>query len=193
MHFLGAIIGGNDTSEAEDIIDPYSEYENVEEHIVMTRDEFLKTSREDDMRLADSEHEIQPDSPTETYKEAENRLALPEDKALRVYADMYGYGLDEDGNPTSEYNDLAFYDGYLFDGGWSELTKGLQGITCGEFLALAKDGDGGNARKVIDNITVVCTEEEVAGDYYRPVTDNRLDALLGENPDKRIWFADFHV
>lgn len=27
MHFLGAVIGGNNTSEAEAIIDPYSEYE----------------------------------------------------------------------------------------------------------------------------------------------------------------------
>ena len=46
MHFLGAVIGGNDTSEAETIIDPYSEYEEVEEYVLYTRDEFLKTSRE---------------------------------------------------------------------------------------------------------------------------------------------------
>lgn len=45
MHFLGAVIGGNDTSGAEDIIDPYSEYEEVEEYVLYTRHEFLQDSR----------------------------------------------------------------------------------------------------------------------------------------------------
>lgn len=52
MHFLGAVIGGNNTSEAEAIIDPYSEYEEVEEYVLYTRDEFLKTNRENDRRLS---------------------------------------------------------------------------------------------------------------------------------------------
>lgn len=57
MHFLGAVIGGNNTSEAEAIIDPYSEYEEVEEYVLYTRHEFLKTNRENDRRLIEREGE----------------------------------------------------------------------------------------------------------------------------------------
>lgn len=65
MHFLGAVIGGNNTSEAETIIDPYSEYEEVEEYVLYTRDEFLKDNRESDRRLIGSKSENQHDRTSE--------------------------------------------------------------------------------------------------------------------------------
>lgn len=68
MHFLGAVIGGNDTSGAEDIIDPYSEYEEVEEYVLYTRDEFLKTSRESDRSLIGSKSETQHDRISEASR-----------------------------------------------------------------------------------------------------------------------------
>lgn len=95
MHFLGAVIGGNNTSEAEAIIDPYSEYEEVEEYVLYTRDEFLKDNRENDRRLIEREGENQHDRMSEAFEEAERRLALNDEEALEAYAQYCGYSLNE--------------------------------------------------------------------------------------------------
>lgn len=70
MHFLGAVIGGNNTSESGAIIDPYSEYEEVEEYVLYTRDEFLKTSRESDRSLIGSKSETQHDRMSEAFEKS---------------------------------------------------------------------------------------------------------------------------
>ena len=72
MHFLGAVIGGSNTSEAEAIIDPYSEYEEVEEYVLYTRDEFLKDNQENDRRLIEREGET---STTERARPSRKRNA----------------------------------------------------------------------------------------------------------------------
>lgn len=81
MHFLGAVIGGSNTSEAEAIIDPYSEYEEVEEYVLYTRDEFLKDNQENDRRLIEREGENQHDRTSEAFEKAERRLALNDESA----------------------------------------------------------------------------------------------------------------
>lgn len=105
MHFLGAVIGGNNTSEAEAIIDPYSEYEEVEEYVLYTRGEFLKDNRENDRRLIEREGENQHDRMSEAFEEAERRLALNDEEALEAYAQYCGYSLNEDGDVVSTFND----------------------------------------------------------------------------------------
>lgn len=154
MHFLGAVIGGNNTSEAETIISPYSEYEEVEEYILYTRDEFLKENRKNDMTLLDAEYRSHPDSKSDTAKELEKRLLLTdEDEALKIYAEECGYDLDEDGNVVSTANEDAFYDWYEFGGRWEELSEGVQGKTCKELSTLYENGDS-TVRELLDDLCV---------------------------------------
>lgn len=156
MHFLGAVIGGNNTSEAKAIIDPYSEYEEVEEYVLYTRDEFLKDNRENDRRLIEREGENQHDRMSEAFEEAERRLALNDEEALEVYAQYCGYSLNEDGDVVSTFNDDSFYDWYEFGGRWEELTEGVQGKTCKELSTLYENGDS-TVVTLLDDLCVFAT------------------------------------
>lgn len=118
MHFLGAVIGGNNTSEAETIIDPYSEYEEVEEYVLYTRHEFLQDSRRSDLELTGREQGNQSEDMAAIIEEAKKRLSLNDEDALKEYAEYCGYSLGEDGNVVSTLNRDAFYDWYAFGGRW---------------------------------------------------------------------------
>lgn len=192
MHFLGAVIGGNDTSEAETIIDPYSEYEEVEEYALYTRDEFLKTSRESDRSLIGSKSETQHDRMSEAFEKAERRLALNDEEALEAYAEYYGYSLNEDGDVVSTFNDDSFYDWYEFGGRWEEMVGGLQGITCGKLKERYGNGDS-EVRELLDcNVSVVCDNDGYEGDVWFPVSKDALFERLGADSSARVWFVDFH-
>lgn len=157
MHFLGAVIGGNNTSEAETIIDPYSEYEEVEEYVLYTRHEFLQDSRRSDRELMGHEHGNRSEDMSAIIKEAKKRLSLNDEDALKSYAEYCGYSLDEDGNVVSTANRDAFYDWYEFGGRWEEMVGGLQGITCGELTERYGNGDS-EVRELLDcNVSVSVT------------------------------------
>ena len=110
-HFLGAVIGGDTIEEAEAIIAPWSEYEEVPEYVVQTRDEFLKEQRGYDKQEA----ERHPES-----KDAVERLKLDDESALKAYAEYAGRTLDKDGNVISTFNEDSFYDWYEFGGRWDD-------------------------------------------------------------------------
>lgn len=191
MHFLGAVIGGNTTSEAETIIDPYSEYEEVEEYVLYTRDEFLKESRDNDMSMVEAERESQSGDMTSATQRAESRLLLTDDKALEAYAEYYGYDLDKDGNVVSTFNEDAFYDWSEFGGRWEELTDGLQGKTCKELSTLYENGDS-TVRELLDDLCVLCDKDGYEGGMFYPVSHATLWERFGETPDEHVWFVDFH-
>lgn len=192
MHFLGAVIGGSNTNEAEGIISPYSEYEEVEEYILYTRDEFLKENRKNDMTLLDAEYRSHPDSKSDTAKELEKRLLLTdEDEALKIYAEECGYDLDEDGNVVSTANEDAFYDWYEFGGRWEELTEGVQGKTCKELSTLYENGDS-TVVTLLDDLCVLCDKDGYEGGMFYPVSHMTLWERFEENPDAHVWLVDFH-
>lgn len=192
MHFLGAVIGGNNTNEAEGIISPYSEYEEVEEYILYTRDEFLKENRKNDMTLLDAEYRSHPDSKSDTAKELEKRLLLTdEDEALKIYAEECGYDLDEDGNVVSTANEDAFYDWYEFGGRWEELTEGVQGKTCKELSTLYENGDS-TVVTLLDDLCVLCDKDGYEGGVFYPVSHATLWERFEENPNEHVWLVDFH-
>ena len=192
MHFLGAVIGGSNTNEAEGIISPYSEYEEVEEYILYTRDEFLKENRKNDMTLLDAEYRSHPDSKSDTAKELEKRLLLTdEDEALKIYAEECGYDLDEDGNVVSTANEDAFYDWYEFGGRWEKLTEGVQGKTCKELSTLYENGDS-TVVTLLDDLCVLCDKDGYEGGMFYPVSHMTLWERFEENPDAHVWLVDFH-
>lgn len=192
MHFLGAVIGGNDTSEAETIIDPYSEYEEVEEYVLYTRHEFLQDSRRSDLELTEREHGNQSEDMAAIIKNAKKRLSLNDEDALKAYAEYCGYSLDEDGNVVSTLNRDAFYDWYEFGGRWEEMVGGLQGITCGEFKERYGNGDF-KVRELLEcNVSVVCDNDGYEGGVWFPVTKDALSERLGSDSSARVWFVDFH-
>lgn len=192
MHFLGAVIGGSNTNEAEGIISPYSEYEEVEEYILYTRDEFLKENRKNDMTLLDAEYRSHPDSKSDTAKELEKRLLLTdEDEALKIYAEECGYDLDEDGNVVSTANEDAFYDWYEFGGRWEKLTEGVQGKTCKELSTLYENGDS-TVVTLLDDLCVLCDKDGYKGGMFYPVSHMTLWERFEENPDAHVWLVDFH-
>lgn len=192
MHFLGAVIGGNDTSEAETIIDPYSEYEEVEEYVLYTRHEFLQDSRRSDLELTEREHGNQSEDMAAIIKNAKKRLSLNDEDALKAYAEYCGYSLDEDGNVVSTLNRDAFYDWYEFGGRWEEMVGGLQGITCGELKERYGNGDS-KVRELLEcNVSVVCDNDGYEGGVWFPVTKDALSERLGSDSSARVWFVDFH-
>lgn len=192
MHFLGAVIGGNNTSEAETIIDPYSEYEEVEEYVLYTRHEFLQDSRRSDLELTGREHGNQSEDMAAIIKNAKKRLSLNDEDALKAYAEYCGYSLDEDGNVVSTLNRDAFYDWYEFGGRWEEMVGGLQGITCGELKERYGNGDS-EVRELLDcNVSVVCDSDGYEGGVWFPVTKDALSERLGSDSSARVWFVDFH-
>lgn len=192
MHFLGAVIGGSNTSEAEAIIDPYSEYEEVEEYVLYTRDEFLKDNQENDRRLIEREGENQHDRTSEAFEKAERRLALNDEEALEAYAEYCGYSLNEDGDVVSTFNNDSFYDWYEFGGRWEEMVGGLQGITCGELKERYGDGDS-EVRELLDcNVSVVCDNDGYEGGVWFPVSRDALFERPGDDSSARVWFVDFH-
>lgn len=192
MHFLGAVIGGNDTSEAETIIDPYSEYEEVEEYVLYTRHEFLQDSRRSDLELTEREHGNQSEDMAAIIKNAKKRLSLNDEDALKAYAEYCGYSLDEDGNVVSTLNRDAFYDWYEFGGRWEEMVGGLQGITCGELKERYGNGDF-KVRELLEcNVSVVCDNDGYEGGVWFPVTKDALSERLGSDSSARVWFVDFH-
>lgn len=191
MHFLGAVIGGNNTSEAEAIIDPCSEYEEVEEHVLYTRDEFLKDNRENDRRLIEREGENQHNRTSEAFEKAERRLALNDEEALEAYAQYCGYSLNEDGDVVSTFNDDSFYDWYEFGGRWEELTEGVQGKTCKELSTLYENGDS-TVVTLLDDLCVLCGKDGYEGDMFYPVSHMTLWERFEGNPDAHVWLVDFH-
>lgn len=191
MHFLGAVIGGNNTSEAEAIIDPYSEYEEVEEYVLYTRGEFLKDNRENDRRLIEREGENQHDRMSEAFEEAERRLALNDEEALEAYAQYCGYSLNEDGDVVSTFNDDSFYDWYEFGGRWEELTEGVQGKTCKELSTLYENGDS-TVVTLLDDLCVLCDKDGYEGGMFYPVSHMTLWERFEENPNAHVWLVDFH-
>lgn len=192
MHFLGAVIGGNNTSEAETIIDPYSEYEEVEEYVLYTRHEFLQDSRRSDLELTGRKHGNQSEDMAAIIKNAKKRLSLNDEDALKAYAEYCGYSLDEDGNVVSTLNRDAFYDWYEFGGRWEEMVGGLQGITCGELKERYGNGDS-EVRELLDcNVSVVCDNDGYEGGVWFPVTKDALSERLGADSSARVWFVDFH-
>lgn len=192
MHFLGAVIGGNNTSEAETIIDPYSEYEEVEEYVLYTRHEFLQDSRRSDRELTEREHGNRSEDMAAIIKNAKKRLSLNDEDALKSYAEYCGYSLDEDGNVVSTANRDAFYDWYEFGGRWEEMVGGLQGITCSELTERYGNGDS-EVRKLLDcNVSVVCDNDGYEGGVWFPAPKDALFERLGADSSARVWFVDFH-
>lgn len=191
MHFLGAIIGGNDTSEAEAIIEPYSEYTEDEEYILYTRHEFLQDSRRSDRELTGREHGNRSEDMAAIIKDAKKRLSLNDEDALKAYAEYCGYSLDEDGNVVSTFNRDAFYDWYEFGGRWKYLSEGLQGRSCAEIESLYAGGDE-KAKNLVDGLCVLCYEGGCEGGVSYSVSRSTVRALFEQYADSPVWFVDFH-
>lgn len=189
MHFLGAVITER-KEDLEETLAPWSEYNDVPEHIVRTRDEFLKENREDDMRLIDHEHENQPDSESETAREAERRLALPDDKALRAYAEWSGATLDGDGNEVSTFNEESFYDYWepADEAGWKTPDGTpygeLQGRTCKEILDRCPGA--------LDDVCIVVADGDHIGGYGECATSEDIEREFRAHPACKVWWVDFH-
>ncbi|WP_137657794.1 hypothetical protein [Bifidobacterium moukalabense] len=182
MHFLGAVIGGNTVEEAEAIIAPWSDYAEVPEYVVQTRDEFLEECRERD-RLKVERH---PEA-----KRAAERLKLDDETALKAYADYTGKTLDGDGNVVSTRNRNGRYDWYEFGGRWNGEVKDIQGVTCRELLDRCGHDDG-TAELVGYSLYVLCVDGSFEGDLWDGVSWERIRTALDEHTDEKVWFVDFH-
>lgn len=181
MHFLGAVIGGDTIEEAEAIIAPWSEYEEVPEYVVQTRDEFLKEQRGYDKQEA----ERHPES-----KDAVERLKLDDESALKAYAEYAGRTLDKDGNVISTFNEDSFYDWYEFGGRWDDCAKDVQGVTCRDLLDRCEHDV--KTRGLVEDLCVLCADGFHEGGLWNDVPQNVVKAALDEHASEKVWFIDFH-
>ena len=191
MHALGAIIGGKDTEEAEDIIAPWSEWVDMPEHIVQTRDEFLAECRRHDLELVGRHVDHVDDVQwRKTMEDATKRLALDDDHAFEVYAELSGLRLDKDGNVISTFNEESFYDYYMFGGRWEDATSDIQGTTCRELAAICKRDE--KTRMLLKSLCAICWDGFHEGTIKQAATTGTIEKGIREHPESRIWFIDFH-
>ena len=174
MHFLGAVIGGDTIEEAEAIIAPWSEYEEVPEYVVQTRDEFLKEQRGYDKQEA----ERHPES-----KDAVERLKLDDESALKAYAEYAGRTLDKDGNVISTFNEDSFYDWYEFGGRWDDWAKDVQGVTCRDLLDRCEHDV--KTRGLVEDLCVLCADGFHEGGLWNDVPRSVVKAALDEHASER--------
>ena len=191
MHALGAIIGGKNTDEAEDIIAPWSEWVDMPEHVVQTRSEFLAECHGHGMELigrhVDHVNDMQW---RKTMEDATGRLALADSQAFEIYAERSGLRFDENGNVVSTFNEDSFYDYYVFGGRWSDAVADIQGTTCRELAVICAHDE--RTRMLVDSLNAICWNGFHEGTIRRAAARETVARGVREHPDERIWFIDFH-
>ena len=179
MHFLGAVITER-REDLEGVLEPWSEYNDVPEYIVKTREEFLAECRHDD--------EIILLDPEGFHEQAAMRLELDDEKALKTYAERYGVNLDEDGNVISTFNEDSFYDYWVPADEW-ETEDGHklgdhQGKTCREIL----DRHHG----FLKGVSVIVADGTYEGGFIDSVTDETIERIFRNHLEDKVWWVNFH-
>ncbi|MBT1164601.1 hypothetical protein [Bifidobacterium felsineum] len=179
MHRLVAVIAPTE-SQAEDMLEPFSEDVEVEPYVSQPRADYIKEGRSLQQWII-----AHAESDTER-EEARRLLALDDNGFLHWLAEDEGVELDKDGNPLSTFNPNAAWDWYERDGRWADITTPLQGVTVQDWLHPQ------------DGTPLVPAALVVMGGWHdpqwvEPVNDmDDLKELTAGRGAERVWFYDCH-
>lgn len=109
MHFLGAVITER-KEDLEDVLAPWSEYNDVPEHVSKTRGEFLAECRSLDRAEVRLGGGLDSPEGRSLVRQARERLALGDKDALKAYAEYNGVTLNAYGDVLSTFNEDSFYE-----------------------------------------------------------------------------------
>lgn len=162
MHSLVAVIAPT-RGAAEDMLEQYSEDNDVAPYVEATRDEWMAQER----AWRSDYQRRHPDD------EANSRVLAMNDNQLLAYtlehADANGEQYDGDGNRVSTFNPDAHWDWYELGGRWSDEVNDRQGMS-------AADWDGMNVAAIVTS----------SDGWLEPPES------FDVQPDDRVWFVDCH-
>ena len=187
MHFLGAVITER-KEDLEDVLAPWSEYNDVPEHVSKTRGEFLAECRSLDRAEVRLGGGLDSPEGRSLVRQARERLALGDKDALKAYAEYNGVTLNAYGDVLSTFNEDSFYDYWEPADEWETLDgqtlKEHHGKTCGEILATHGD--------LLKEVCVTVADGTCEGGLFEDLSEEAVKATFESHPHGKVWWVNFH-
>lgn len=179
MHTLTLVIAPSQ-SEAEYVLEPFDENNEVDPYVDATKIEWLSEERE----LL--QYRLKHIDNAQDGAKIQQLLDMNDDDLAQHVIDRGDDMYDAEGNRLSTVNPYGAYDYYIFGGRWADEYRELQGVTVGEYW------------KVLEQSTDLFVGAMLADDdWHDPVSvDEVLGALKNAEADsdneQRVWFYDCH-